>query len=178
MRGATPGKPAVLTRQETQRISLLFPCQQGNLWERIASEPISSEIMPPKSTPYNTSRTILRTPRQGNFGQSLTPQKPETAQSPHDRKPAVDHQLPGQSRLTTITATRPFANSIFCDFIINLEDCHPGRSPPRTSADAVSRVAYAFSSRLTSFKKRQSVPLAMIFCGLLLIMPSSCSRSA
>src|SRR5215813_7242719 len=29
---------------------------------------------------------------------------------------------------------------------------------------------HAFSSRLTSFRKRQSVPLAMIFCGLLLIM--------
>jgi hypothetical protein len=37
---------------------------------------------------------------------------------------------------------------------------------------------HAFSSRLSSLKKRQSVPSAMIFCGLDLIMPASCSRRA
>jgi len=38
--------------------------------------------------------------------------------------------------------------------------------------------AYPFSSRLTSFRKRQSVPWASIFWGLLLIIPTSCRRSA
>ena len=38
--------------------------------------------------------------------------------------------------------------------------------------------AHAFSSRLSSFKKRQSVLPAMIFCGLDLIMPASCSLRA
>jgi len=38
--------------------------------------------------------------------------------------------------------------------------------------------AHAFSSRLSSFRKRQSVPSAMIFCGLDRIRPASCSRSA
>jgi hypothetical protein len=32
---------------------------------------------------------------------------------------------------------------------------------------------YTFSSRLSSFKKRQSVPSAMILCGLALIKPAS-----
>src|SRR5262249_52931261 len=39
-------------------------------------------------------------------------------------------------------------------------------------------VAHPFSSRLSSFKKRQSVPSAMIFCGLDLMRPTSCRRSA
>ena len=38
--------------------------------------------------------------------------------------------------------------------------------------------AHVFSSRLSSSRKRQSVPSAMIFCGLDLIMPVSCMRSA
>ena len=38
--------------------------------------------------------------------------------------------------------------------------------------------AHAFSSRLSSSKKRQSVPSAMIFCGVDLTMPASCSRKA
>jgi hypothetical protein len=38
--------------------------------------------------------------------------------------------------------------------------------------------AHAFSSRLRSFKKRQSVPSAMIFCGLDLMKPTSCRRKA
>jgi hypothetical protein len=37
---------------------------------------------------------------------------------------------------------------------------------------------HAFSSRLSSFKKRQSVPSAMIFCGLALTKPTSCIRTA
>ena len=37
---------------------------------------------------------------------------------------------------------------------------------------------HAFSSRLSSFRKRQSVPSAMIFCGLDLMKPTSCRRSA
>ena len=41
-----------------------------------------------------------------------------------------------------------------------------------------SSSAHAFSSRLSSFRKRQSVPSAMIFCGLTLIMPASRMRSA
>src|SRR5215831_10967954 len=154
MRGAPPGKPAVLTRQRTQRISLLFPCQQGNLWEKIASEPISSEIIPPKSTLYSTSRIILGRRGRGILNIFLTPQKPETAHSPYDQKPGVDHQLPGQSRLTTITATRPFANSIFCDFIINPNCCQLTAAPPRGTYETVSGAVYAFSSRLSSFKNR------------------------
>src|SRR5262245_37730495 len=37
---------------------------------------------------------------------------------------------------------------------------------------------YPFNSFLSSLKKRQSVPWARIFCGLLLIIPASCRRSA
>jgi transposase len=37
---------------------------------------------------------------------------------------------------------------------------------------------HAFNSRLSSSRKRQSVPSAMIFCGLDLIRPASCMRSA
>src|SRR5215467_115740 len=37
---------------------------------------------------------------------------------------------------------------------------------------------HAFSSFLSSLRKRQSVPWAMIFCGLDLIIPASCRRSA
>ena len=37
---------------------------------------------------------------------------------------------------------------------------------------------YAFNSRLSSFKKRQSVPSAMIFCGLDLMKPASRRRRA
>ena len=39
-------------------------------------------------------------------------------------------------------------------------------------------LAHAFSSRLSSLRKRQSVPSAMSGFGLDLIMPTSCSRSA
>jgi hypothetical protein len=39
-------------------------------------------------------------------------------------------------------------------------------------------MAQAFSSRLSSFRKRQLVPSAMILLGLDLIMPASWSRSA
>src|SRR5438046_478682 len=44
--------------------------------------------------------------------------------------------------------------------------------PRRADPDAL----YAFSSRLSSFKKRQSVPSAMILLGLRLMNPSSCIR--
>ena len=37
---------------------------------------------------------------------------------------------------------------------------------------------HAFSSRLSSFRKRQSVFSAMIFCGVDLMNPTSCSRRA
>jgi hypothetical protein len=37
---------------------------------------------------------------------------------------------------------------------------------------------YPFSSFLSSLRKRQSVPWAMIFWGLVLIIPASCSRRA
>jgi hypothetical protein len=50
------------------------------------------------------------------------------------------------------------------------------------SASVTSEVlpcaAHAFNSRLTSSRKRQSVPSAMIFCGVDLTMPASCNRSA
>ena len=39
-------------------------------------------------------------------------------------------------------------------------------------------VTHAFSSRLSSLRKRQSVPSAMILFGLDVIMPASCRRSA
>ena len=38
--------------------------------------------------------------------------------------------------------------------------------------------AHVFNSRFNSLRNRQSVPSAMIFWGLDLIMPASCSRSA
>ena len=50
-------------------------------------------------------------------------------------------------------------------------------SSPSAMTSAAS-MAYAFSSRLSSFKKRQSVPSARSAFGLELIMPASCSRSA
>ena len=37
---------------------------------------------------------------------------------------------------------------------------------------------YPFHSFFTSLRKRQSVPWAMSFCGLLLIMPAACRRRA
>jgi hypothetical protein len=37
---------------------------------------------------------------------------------------------------------------------------------------------YPFSSFFNSFRKRQSVPWAMIFCGVLLIIPASWRRRA
>ena len=46
------------------------------------------------------------------------------------------------------------------------------------SAAPLGLGAHVFSSFLSSLKKRQSVPWAMIFCGLDLIMPTSRSRSA
>ena len=37
---------------------------------------------------------------------------------------------------------------------------------------------YSFNSFFNSVRKRQSVPWAMIFWGVLLIMPASCNRRA
>jgi hypothetical protein len=37
---------------------------------------------------------------------------------------------------------------------------------------------YPFNSFFSSLRNRQSVPSARIFCGLVLIMPASCMRSA
>ena len=39
-------------------------------------------------------------------------------------------------------------------------------------------IGHAFNSVLNSFKNRQSVPSVMSFCGVVLIMPTSCRRSA
>src|SRR5262249_13353513 len=64
------------------------------------------------------------------------------------------------------------------------------RQPMRTSSEtgvgsvppaletSLSFCVHAFSSRLRSFKKRQSVPSAIIFCGVDLTNPISCKRSA
>jgi hypothetical protein len=43
---------------------------------------------------------------------------------------------------------------------------------------ALGLPAHALSSRLSSFQKRQSVPAAIILCGLDLIIPASCIRNA
>ena len=53
-----------------------------------------------------------------------------------------------------------------------LDDLHVTSPSSKTIRDQV------FSSRFSSLRKRQSVPSAMIFCGLDLIMPVSCMRSA
>ena len=53
-----------------------------------------------------------------------------------------------------------------------------GGSVLSTFGTSLSLDAHAFSSRLSSSRKRQSVPSAMMRLGLLLIMPSSCSRRA
>ena len=53
----------------------------------------------------------------------------------------------------------------------------PAPEPPTVGAYNVS-LFYPFSSLLSSLKKRQSVPWAMIFCGVLLMIPASCKRRA
>jgi hypothetical protein len=45
-------------------------------------------------------------------------------------------------------------------------------------AEGRERRDQLFSSRLSSLKKRQSVPCEMILLGVDLIMPDSCNRSA
>jgi hypothetical protein len=40
------------------------------------------------------------------------------------------------------------------------------------------QLLYPFNSFFSALKKRQSVPWAMIFCGVLLIIPASCRRRA
>jgi len=63
---------------------------------------------------------------------------------------------------------------------IGAEVCHKTDLDELAKTDLafVALGAHAFSSRLSSFRKRQSVPSAMIFCGLDLIKPTSCRRSA
>jgi homoserine acetyltransferase len=46
------------------------------------------------------------------------------------------------------------------------------------AAQSGGPLSQAFSSRLSSFRKRQSVPAAMSWLGLDLIKPSSCRRNA
>src|SRR5215467_7177142 len=53
--------------------------------------------------------------------------------------------------------------------------CCERHRPRRPNAEGCP---HAFSSFLSSSRKRQSVPWAMIFCGLDLIIPASCKRSA
>jgi hypothetical protein len=62
-------------------------------------------------------------------------------------------------------------------------DCEVmGRIPTTLTPGLSSRhfrgVSYRFSSFLSSFRKRQSVPRAMIFWGLDLIIPTSLRRRA
>ena len=52
-----------------------------------------------------------------------------------------------------------------------------GAGEPR-GAEGRERRDQLFSSRLSSLKKRQSVPCEMILLGVDLIMPDSCNRSA
>ena len=56
--------------------------------------------------------------------------------------------------------------------------CKSASEEWRGKAGLPASLAHVFSSRLSSFRKRQSVPWAMISCGVDLIMPTSCSRSA
>jgi hypothetical protein len=42
----------------------------------------------------------------------------------------------------------------------------------------LTRLLYPFNSFFSALRKRQSVPWAMIFWGLLLIIPASCRRRA
>jgi len=53
-----------------------------------------------------------------------------------------------------------------------------GRNPVLTHLLYRHLHLYPFSSLFNSLKKRQSVPWAMIFWGVLLIIPASCRRSA
>ena len=48
---------------------------------------------------------------------------------------------------------------------------------PRHPNLTIRRTDQPFSSCLSSLKKRQSVPCEMIFCALLLIIPTSWNRS-
>ena len=49
---------------------------------------------------------------------------------------------------------------------------------PRITAAGANMRVHAFSSFFNSFRNRQSVPWAMIFCGVDLIIPASCWRRA
>jgi len=53
-----------------------------------------------------------------------------------------------------------------------------GRDPVLTRLLHRHLLLYPFNSFFSALKKRQSVPWAMIFCGLFLIMPTSCRRKA
>ena len=52
-----------------------------------------------------------------------------------------------------------------------------GATPAKQDdADRLRSDAHAFSSLSSSFRNRQSVPWAMSFCGVALIIPTSCRR--
>jgi len=53
-----------------------------------------------------------------------------------------------------------------------------GRDTVRTRLLHRSRPFYPFNSFFSALRKRQLVPWAMIFWGLLLIIPASCRRKA
>jgi hypothetical protein len=59
-----------------------------------------------------------------------------------------------------------------------LEEAEGGDKQCPASIKAQCRSAYPFNSFFNSLRNRQSVPWAMSFCGLDLIIPASWSRSA
>jgi hypothetical protein len=56
--------------------------------------------------------------------------------------------------------------------------CIKASSMYRRSGVRAAPVSHAFNSPLISFRKRQSVPSAMILLGFYLIRPTSCKRRA
>jgi len=74
----------------------------------------------------------------------------------------------------------PIAASIFGLKIggVRVENRHPKQQTGNPRRSTNTSHGYAFSSRLSSFRKRQSVCSAMSFCGFAFIKPTSCSRSA
>ena len=66
----------------------------------------------------------------------------------------------------------------FCEDLVAFHIPARYRGTVATNQEPAGRRAHAFSSRLSSLKKRQSAPSAMIFCGLTLIKPASRMRNA
>ena len=78
------------------------------------------------------------------------------------------------------TPAAPAADSAGQEIAADLHDLHQ-KSPVCISSEPPGEshgLSHAFSSRLSSFRKRQSVPSAMSAFGLDLIMPTSWRRSA